>query len=43
MTQLLDILSDYLELSCLAYSRLDGTMSYFDRELEVNHIPTLHV
>uniref|UniRef100_A0A1X7TQS9 Proliferation-associated SNF2-like protein n=1 Tax=Amphimedon queenslandica TaxID=400682 RepID=A0A1X7TQS9_AMPQE len=35
MTQLLDILSDYLELSSLGYSRLDGTMSYFDRELEM--------
>ena len=42
MTQLLDILSDYLEISSLGYSRLDGTMSYFDRELEVLDIPTNH-
>lgn len=35
MTQLLDILCDFLEMSSFNYCRLDGSMSYADRESEV--------
>ena len=36
MTQLLDILEDYMELREIRYARLDGSMAYTDREEEVS-------
>ena len=36
MTQLLDILEDYMELRGFRYARLDGSMAYTDREEEVS-------
>ena len=35
MTQLLDILADYMDIVGLKFARLDGSMSYTDRESEV--------
>ena len=43
MTKLLDIVEDYLSLNSWKYSRLDGSMSYKDRDVNVSHDKVKHI
>jgi hypothetical protein len=42
MTRMLDILGDYLNLRKIVFSRLDGSMNYIDRQVDVKLICILN-
>ena len=43
MTQLLDLLEDYMDIKELRYARLDGTMSYVVRDTEVRYTHCIYI